>query len=51
MLLVVEEILVWLVEELDRGIVAGSLRSLESSGKTSDIVSHSCSILLMSFGR
>ena len=40
--------LVWLVEEIDRGIVAGSLRFLESPGKTSHTVSHSRSMLAMS---
>ena len=47
--------LVWLmvgvtVEELGRGIVAGSLMGFsESSGKTSHIVSHSRLISLISF--
>ena len=51
----VEETLVWLmvgvtVEELGRGIVAGSLMGFsESSGKTSHIVSHSRLISLISF--
>ena len=54
---VVEEMLVWLilelmVEELGGGIVAGSPMGFsESSGKTSHIVSHSHSILLISFCR
>ena len=52
---VVEEMLVWLmvelmVDELGGGIVAGSLMGFsESSGKTPHIVSHSCSISLVSF--
>ena len=38
---VVEEVLVWLVKELDGGIIAGFLMIfLESSGKTSHTVSH-----------
>ena len=42
----------WLVEELDGGILAGSLIGfLESSGKTSHTGSHSCLILAMSFCR
>ena len=42
----------WLVEELDGGILAGSLMGfLESSGKTSHTGSHSCLILAMSFCR
>ena len=47
----VEEMLVRLmVEEIDEGIVAGSLLGfLESSGKTSHIVFHSRSISAMSF--
>ena len=51
----VEETLVWLmvgvtVEELGRGIVAGSLMGFsESSGKTSHTVSHSRLISLISF--
>ena len=51
----VEETLVWLmvgvtVEELGRGIVAGSLMGFsESSRKTSHIVSHSRLISLISF--
>ena len=51
----VEETLVWLmvgvtVEELGRGIVAGSLMGFSmSSGKTSHIVSHSRLISLISF--
>ena len=57
MWIVVEEMLVWLVvelmvEELDGGIVAGSpMGFLESSGKTSHIVSHSRSISVVSFRR
>ena len=52
---VVEEVLVWLmvelmVDELGGGIVAGSPMGFsESSGKTSHIVSHSCSMSLISF--
>ena len=52
-----EEILVWLmvdliVEELGGGIAAGSpMGFLESSGKTSHIVSHSRSISAISFRR
>ena len=43
----------WLmVEELGQGIVAGSPMGFsESSGKTSHIVSHSCSISAMSLCR
>ena len=37
----------WLMEELDRGIVAGSLRFSESSGKTSHNFSLSRSLLAM----
>ena len=40
---VVEEMLVWGMEGLMRGIVAGSLGLSESSGKTSHTVSHSSS--------
>ena len=41
MWLKVEEVLVWLVEELDGGTVVGSLIGfLESSGKASHRVSH-----------
>ena len=52
---VVEEMLVWLmvelmVEEQGGGIVADSpIRFLESSGKTSHIVSHSRSVSLISW--
>ena len=52
---VVEEMLVWLmvelmVDELGGGIVADSPMGFsESSGKTSHIVSHSCSMSLISF--
>ena len=52
---VVEEVLVWLmvelmVDELGGGIVAGSPMGFsESSGKTSHIVSRSCSMSLISF--
>ena len=52
---VVEEVLVWLmvelmVDELGGGIVAGSPMGFsESPGKTSHIVSHSCSMSLISF--
>ena len=52
---VVEEMLVWLmvelmVDELGGGIVAGSpIGFSESSGKTSHIASHSCSMSLISF--
>ena len=52
---VVEEVLVWLmvelmVDELGGGIVTGSPMGFsESSGKTSHIVSHSCSMSLISF--
>ena len=39
----------WVVEELDGGIVAGSLMAfLESSEKTFHTISHSRSILVMS---
>ena len=43
----------WLmVEELDGRIVAGSpMRFSESSGKASHTISHSCSILVISFCR
>ena len=41
----------WLMEELDRGIVAGSLRFSESSGKTSLNFSLSRSLLAMCFCR
>ena len=42
----------WLVEELDGGIVAGAPMGFsESSAKTSHTVSHSCSISAMSFCR
>ena len=44
------EMLVWLVEKVDRGVDAGSLRSSESSWKTSHTESHSCSMPAMSFG-
>ena len=49
----VEEMLVWLmVEELGEWIVAGSPMGFsESLGKTSHIVSHSCSISPISFCR
>ena len=40
--------LVWVVEELDRRNVAGSLAFLESSWKTSHVVSPSRSMLEMS---
>ena len=40
--------LVWVVEELDKGIVAGSSGFLESSWTTSHAVSHSRSMLEMS---
>ena len=44
--------IVWLVEELDGGTVAGSLIGfLESSGKSSHTVSHYCSISVMSICR
>ena len=38
------EVLVWVVEDLVRAIVAGSLELSKSSGKKSHIVSHSLSI-------
>ena len=38
------EVIVWVVEELVRAIVAGSLELSKSSGKTSHTVSHSLSI-------
>ena len=46
-------VILWLMmEELDGGIVAGSAMGFpESSGKTTHIVSHSHSILVMSFCR
>ena len=52
---VVQEMLVWLmvelmVDEVDGGIVVGSPMGFsESSGRTSHIVSHSCSMSLISF--
>ena len=49
---VVEGMSVWLVEELDGGVVAGFLMGFsESSGKTFHTVSHSCLILALSFCR
>ena len=53
----VEEILMWMmvelmVKDLGGGLVAGSLMGFsESSGKTSQIVSHSRSISVVSFRR
>ena len=38
------EVLVWVVEDLVRAIVAGSLELSKSSGKKSNTVSHSLSI-------
>ena len=38
------EVLVWVVEDLVRAIVAGSLELSKSSGKKSHTVSHSLSI-------
>lgn len=49
LLLAVKKMLVWVVEELDREIVAGFLRFLENSAKTFHTISHSCSMLAMSF--
>lgn len=48
LLRLVDQMLVWVVEELDKGIVAGSLGFLESSWTTSHAVSHSRSMLEMS---
>ena len=49
LLLAVKKMLAWVVEELDREIVAGFLRFLENSAKTFHTISHSCSMLAMSF--
>ena len=49
---VVEEMLVWLVEELDEGIASGfPMEFFVRSGNTSHNVSHLCSISAMSFCR
>lgn len=49
LLRVVEETLVGVMEELDRSIVAGSFRFLESTVKVSHTVSHYRLMLVVSF--
>ena len=51
LLWVVDEIMVQLKVELDKGIIAASLKFLGGSEKTSYTVSHSCSMLIMSLRR